>query len=707
MTVRATSRIPADGRLRIGIDVGGTFTDLALYDPANNRITVAKVLSTSPDPATGVLDGFRLLMTRAAASPTSIDYLGHASTVASNLVLERNGPRTALITTRGFRDVLLLQRQKRADLYDVFYNKPEALVRRRDIHEVDERTLADGTIHQPLAEGAALAVIEQIVAAGIETIAIALLHSYANPAHEIRLRELAFQVDSDLHVSLSSDISPRWREYERSSTTVMNAYVMPAVARYLDSMQNSLEAEGLRRPIHVMQGSGGLVVARGMKDAPVHLIESGPAAGALMAGYVGRLSGCDRVIAFDMGGTTAKVSLVNQGEPSLVEEFEIAPVTKLRPGSGLPVTVPAVDLVEIGTGGGSIAHLDIGVLKVGPQSAGASPGPACYGFGGSKATVTDADLVLGYLDPDYFLGGDVRLDVAAARHIIHTTIAAPLGISVEEAANAIFAVANSSMANAMRIVTVQKGTDPRELVAVAFGGAGPVHIASIAQEIGIREVIVPANAGIASALGLLVARVKFEFGRTLRVGLVDESLIRLNLAFSELEGRGRRALELSRASQGSVLVRQVRMRYAGQGFEISVEIPHGELDHASIDLIGSRFLSNYNTLYGYADADGALEVVDCRVTALGPSTDSIVLKARSVGKRASTRGRRRAYFQTAGGFIEVEVWSRYALVVDQVVRGPAIIHERESTMVLPPLSTARVDEYRNIVITLANGAAEA
>ena len=704
--VESTDRIaePWDrvgGSARVGIDVGGTFTDLTLQDLATNELHVAKVLSTKPDAAVGALTGIEQLLSNAGKAARSVEYLAHASTVASNLVLERNGPRVALLATRGFRDVLLLQRQKRADLYDVNYDKPEPLVRRRDIHEVAERILANGDVLRPLDEEHARRVIEQILASGVDTLAVALLHAYANPVHERRLREIALLARPGLHISLSSDVCPQWREYERSSTTVMNAYVMPAVARYIESMETQLRRLGVGVPIQIMQCSGGLVGTEGIRAEPVHLIESGPAAGALMAGIVGRLSGRDSVLAFDMGGTTAKVSLIVGGEPVLVEEFEVAPVTKQHAGSGLPVLVPAVDLIEIGTGGGSIAGLDTGVLRVGPESAGASPGPACYGLGGIRPTVTDADLVLGYLDPAYFLGGRLRLDVDAARRAIAEGVADPLGIGVEDAAHAIFAVANASMANAMRVATVQKGVDPRGFTAVGFGGAGPVHAASICQDIGIRELIIPANAGVGSALGLLVARVKFEFGRTLKFRLTEETLPRLEAALEELEQRGRQALVQSNALAGSTLVRRVRMRYVGQGYEIPVHVPAGRLGGEALDAMRESFFASYRHLYGMRPAAGDLEVVSCRMTALGPELGAGI--PRLAGDRAAAAGpagRRRAYFHALGGFTEVDVWSRYGLEEGRSVEGPAIIQERESTTVLPPGCSARLDSLRNLVVTI-------
>lgn len=687
--------------VRAAIDVGGTFTDLALHDTAAGRLFVGKVLSTA-DPSEGVQQGFEELLRESEVQPGDIAYLAHASTVASNLVIERSGDRTAVLTTRGFRDVLHLQRQKRADLYDLFYDKPEPLVRRRDIHEVTERVLADGSVHVPLDEDEVAALLRGIQSAGIRSVAVTLLHAYANPGHERRIAAIARDTAPELLISLSSEVAPRWREYERASTTAMNAYVAPRVSGYLDRIQRFFRSQGVRRPLHVMQCSGGVLQADAVRRHPVSLIESGPAAGALLGGYIGRMAGRQLVIPFDMGGTTAKVSIVRDGEPLLAEDFEIAPVTKLRPGSGLPVTVPAVDLIEIGTGGGSIAHLETGVLTVGPQSAGAAPGPACYGLGGRSPTVTDANLVLGFLDPHAFLGGRLRLDADAARAAICEHVARPLDLSVEDAAHAIHTIANTSMANAARIVTIQRGLDPRDFTMVAFGGAGPSHVAAIAREVGIREVLVPAHAGIASALGLLVARLKSEYSRTLVTSLDGMAQQAVNDVFEELERRAAEDLAAAHGDGGTELVRHVRMRYVGQGYEISVPVRSGRLEAADLLALRQAFLDHYTRLYGYADPDEPLEIVDWRLSALGPPIDAAIPP---IATLANASGRRtRPVYLGSEGFADAEVWDRPALVPGRTVEGPAVIQEAESTTVLPPGSAADVDALGNLVITIRESA---
>ncbi len=689
------------GQRSVAIDVGGTFTDVVLRSD-DGELTIAKVLSSAPDPTDGVLEGFEHVLTEAGADATELTDFVHASTVVSNLVLERKGPRIALVTTAGFRDILHLQRQKRADLYDLAYKKPRPLVDRRDIFEVDERLAADGSTLRALDEDSARRALAEIEARGIGSVAVVFLHSYANAAHERRFRELAAEAAPGLEVSLSSDVAPKLREYERSSTTALNAYTLPVVSSYLDRMEEEVRERGLSRPLHVMQCSGGVMLAETIRRAPVNMLESGPAAGALAAAAVGRAADLDRVIGFDMGGTTAKVSIIEHGEPELVEDFEVAHGTRLQPGSGLPVTIPAVDLIEIGTGGGSVAHLEMGVLAVGPHSAGASPGPACYGRGGSEPTVTDANLVLGYLAAGNFLGGTMELDLDAARAAIERRVAEPLGIGVAEAAYAIHRLATTSMASAMRVMTIQRGFDPRSFAAVALGGAGPSHAAGIAADCGMTKVVIPRNAGVASALGLLSAPVKFELARTLLTPLDEGAVAIAAEVFGELERTGTEALRKSGVEEERRIVRQLRLRYVGQGYEITVPAP-AELGAAELEAVRADFLDGYAQLYGFADPQAPIEVVDWRLTAAGPQPPPALgagLAADEDGG-GSGPGSRLAYFE--GGEREIEVWKRAALGAGGEVAGPAVIEERESTTLVPEGSVARVAEAGSIVIEIEAG----
>ena len=456
-------------RYRLGIDVGGTFTDYVLQDRETGRLTVGKHPTRPSDLTAGIIEGLGGVLQGRGIS--EMEQVVHATTVASNLMVERKGAVTGLLTTRGFRDVLLIQRQLRVNIYDLFLDKVQPLLSRRFIREVDERMTHSGEVWKPLDEDSVTEAVERLSALGVESFAVALLHSYANPAHERRVREIILDTIPSALVTLSSDISPQWREYERTSTAVANAYVMPAVRGYLRGLQDTLNNQGYTRPLQVMQANGGTATVEIINHSPVRVIESGPAAGALMAASIGGALGLERMISFDMGGTTAKVCLIENGAPSTTSQIEIDRM-KMQSGSGLPISVPGIDLVEIGAGGGSIARAEMGTIAVGPDSAGASPGPICYGAGGLQPTVTDADLILGYLNPGYFLGGRMKLDKAAAESGIEDRLARPLGLSMEEAAWGVHTVVNSNMKRAIRLATVERGKDPRRYTLVGFGGAG-------------------------------------------------------------------------------------------------------------------------------------------------------------------------------------------------------------------------------------------
>src|SRR6266446_1662226 len=478
--------------IRIGFDVGGTFTDFALKAPTGELIT-GKRLTTYPDPSDACLAGLDELIASAGAAWADVDQLVHGTTLGSNVVIEGKARGVGLLTTRGFRDVLLIGREKRYQVYDLQIEKPRPLIARRLIGEVTERVLADGSIRTPLDEADARRAIRELAARGVTTLAICLLHAYLNPAHEKRLAALAAEEAPHVTVTLSHEVSPTFREYERTSTTVVNAYVMTAVREYLRGLGAALAGRGYRGRLFVMQSSGGVATADAMERYPVRMIESGPAAGALMAATYGELTGHRDLIAFDMGGTTAKLALVEGGRPSTTTAFELHRVNN-APGSGLPMNIQAIDLVEIGAGGGSIAHARLGVIAVGPASASSTPGPVCYGRGGIEPTVTDADVVLGYINPDYFAGGSIRLQPGAAARAIEAKIARPLDLSLEHAAWGIHTIVNTNMELATRVVSIERGRDPRDLTLVAFGGSGPVHGCRLAQALGIPRIVLPASA---------------------------------------------------------------------------------------------------------------------------------------------------------------------------------------------------------------------
>src|SRR6266581_6393155 len=662
---------------RIGFDVGGTFTDFVLQSPSG-ELRAAKRLTTYPDVAQAI----------------------HGTTLGSNIVIERKARGVGLLMTRGFRDVLIIGRERRYQVYDLQIEKPAPLIPRRLIGEVSERVLADGSVRTPLEEADARRVIGELVARGVTTLAVCLLHSYLNPQHEKRLAALAAAEAPHLTVTLSHEVSPTFREYERASTTVVNAYVMTAVGEYLRGLAAATARRGYRGRLFVMQSSGGVATAEAMQRHPVRMIESGPAAGALMAAAYGELTGHGDLIAFDMGGTTAKLALIEGGRPATTTAFELHRVNN-APGSGLPMNIQAIDLVEIGAGGGSIARAKLGVIAVGPESASSMPGPVCYGRGGLEPTVTDADLVLGYINPGYFAGGTMTLDGVGAARAITDRVARPLGLSVEEAAWGIHQIVTTNMELATRVVSIERGRDPRALTLVAFGGSGPVHGCRLAQALGIPRVILPAAAGVTAAIGLLAAEVRFDVARTYvrRLDVVDAAFVS-----AMYEDMGRQATEVVRESSadGTVVVaRSADARYVGQGYELTVPVPAGRLDAAALARIRAAFDEIYAARYGYANPMEPVETVTWKLAAVGGAPRVALAKAASDGRDGGLKGRRRAWFPETRGWTECAVYDRYALAPGARLDGPAIVEERESTSVLPPGTSATVDEYANLIVEVA------
>ena len=681
---------------RIGFDVGGTFTDFVLQSPSGELAT-AKRLTTYPDPSEACLAGLDALIAASGVAWGDVAQAVHGTTLGSNVVIERKARGVGLLTTRGFRDVLVIGREKRYQVYDLQIEKPRPLIPRRLIGEVTERILADGSVRTPLDEADARRAVRELVARGVTTLAICLLHAYLNPAHEKRLAALVAEEAPRVTVTLSHEVSPTFREYERTSTTVVNAYVMTAVREYLAGLGRALAARGYRGRLFVMQSSGGIATAEAMQRYPVRMIESGPAAGALMAAAYGELTGHRDLIAFDMGGTTAKLALVEKGRPSTTTAFELHRVAN-APGSGLPMNIQALDLVEIGAGGGSIARAALGVIAVGPESASSTPGPVCYGRGGAEPTVTDANLVLGYLNPDDFAGGSMRLDAAGAARALEAKVARPLGLPLAEAAWGVHAIVNTNMELATRVVSIERGRDPRDLTLVAFGGSGPVHGCRLARALGIPRVILPAAAGVTAAIGLLAAEVRFDVARTYvrRLDAVDPA--RLSAMYEEMAAQ---ALEVVRESAvgGDVTVaRAADARYVGQGYELTVPVPPGRFDAAALARVRAAFDEVYAARYGYANPAEPVEIVTWKLSAVGGSPRIALAKAARGAGAPAPKGRRRAYFPETGGFTETPVYDRYALGAGARLAGPAIVEERESTTVLPPGTAATVDEYANLLV---------
>lgn len=703
----------AAGRYRLGIDIGGTFTDLALLDARSGSLALGKTLTTPDDPAAGALHGLRRLLARDGIDPTGVEWTVHATTLITNALIERTGARTGLITTVGFRDVLAIGRELRYDLYDLFQERPAPLVEGRHRREVGERLAADGTVRRPLGAVEVRRALRELVADGVESVAIVFLHAYGNDAHERAAAEIAAAEYPQLFVSRSSRVAPEIREYERASTTAANAYVGPLAARYVARLEERLGALGVGGPLYLMVSAGGITSAAAARERPIALTESGPAAGALVGGYYGALAGERNVLAFDMGGTTAKLCLIDDGRPLLSYGFEVGRVHRFKKGSGLPLRVPAIDLIEIGAGGGSIARIDrLGLLKVGPDSAGAAPGPAAYGRGGSEPTVTDADLLLGYLNPDYFLGGEMRLDVAAARAALAERLAGPLGRDVTAVAWGVHDIVNEQMGSAARIHVAERGRDPRRSALVATGGAGPVHACRLARKLGVGRVLCPLGAGVASTVGLLVAPP--------RVDLVHAAVARLD----ELDWEGLEASYAAMRAEATALLGRLGaapediafapladLRYVGQGFEVVTPLPAGPYGPGSREGFTAAFEAAYRALYRRVVPGAAVEGLHWRLRASGPASGAeqvaAALRARGAAGGAadgdSRRGERPAYFPELGGFVVTPVHDRYRLWPGDQLRGPAIVEERESTVVLPPGTTARVEPALTLVIDLEGG----
>jgi len=694
---------------RLGVDIGGTFTDLVVIDEATGAARVGKILTTPKDPAHAVEQGIAALLEESRTAASAVRAVVHGTTLATNALIERKGARTALLTTEGFRDALEIRHEGRYDMYDLFIDPPAPLVPRHLRREVRERLLADGSVRQPLDEVGARQVIGELVAEGVEAIAICLLHAYVNPVHERRLAALVRELAPQMAVACASEVVPEIREYERASTTTANVYVAPLMARYLEDLERRLAEQQIPGQLYIMQSSGGIALPPEARRLPIRLVESGPAAGALAAAQAARERGERKLLSFDMGGTTAKACVIDEGAPLIGREFEVARADRFKKGSGLPVRVPVIEMIEIGAGGGSIARVDrMGLLKVGPDSAGADPGPACYNRGGRQPTVTDADLLLGYLDAEFFLGGRMRLDRGAAQRAVEEHVARPLGLDVTQAAWGIHRVVNENMAAAARIHGIERGKDLRSYPLFAFGGAGPVHCWQVATILKTPRIILPFGAGAMSAYGLLAAPLAFDFVRTGRQRLDGADWATVNRLFTEMEDEGRALLARAGVAASKVTVSRIaEMRYLGQGHEVEAAVPAGKLSAASLAKITASFEASYRALYHRLPQGVPIEALNWRVTVSGPDPKTKLgghAKPDRAGRRAGAAGRsavkgtRRAYFAERRGFVETPVYDRYAFTPGMTLKGPAIVEERESTAVIGPGGRARVDAGLAVIV---------
>jgi N-methylhydantoinase A len=693
---------PADASLSLGIDIGGTFTDLVVLDPSDGNAVIWKESTTPDDPARGTMLGLAKLVERSGIAPERIGRVIHATTLFTNALIERKGAPTGLMTTAGFADVLEIGRERKYELYDLFLEIPPPLVPRPWRREVPERLAPDGSVEIPLDIAAVLREVEGLVADGVRSLAICFLHAYANPAHERAASAAIAQRFPDLSLSLSSDIAPEMREYPRMVTSVANAYVRPIAETYLDRLEAALRDAGIPGSLFLMLSNGGLTHVAEAKRAPVQLLESGPAAGALAGAWFSRHAGLNRVLAFDMGGTTAKLAVVDDGEPLVAWGFEAARQKRFLRGSGLPIQIATVELIEIGAGGGSIARAStLGTLHVGPESAGAQPGPACYGRGGTQPTVTDADLALGYLDAEFFLGGTMRIDGKAATKAL-ARVSDELGLDQMRGTFGVHDVVNENMAGAARVAIAERGRVPREYALLATGGAAPVHAWHVARKLGVRQVVCPPGAGAGSTIGMLMAPARID-----RVASFNQALdtVDWDAAMAIFAGLERDALAVAAATKAQIECRVIRrladMRYIGQGSEITVVLPETLYPVA----VRTAFEASYRGLFGRTPPGAMVQFVALRLSLTAPmpgASSTLRLRGAVVDGGHPLKGWRNVYFADAGGTVETAVYDRYALPTGTRIAGPAVFEENESTFVIGPSSTATVLPDGSILTEMPN-----
>jgi 5-oxoprolinase (ATP-hydrolysing)/N-methylhydantoinase A len=688
-------------RWRVGFDIGGTFTDFILLDQERHEIRLHKCLTTPADPSVGALEGLGVLLGEAGLTLGEVGDIVHGTTLVTNALIERKGAKLGLITTAGFRDILEMGTEQRYDIYDLFLQFPDPLVPRRRRLEVVERMDRDGCVVEALDLEGVRAAARQLVADGVEAIAVCFLHAYRNPAHERAAGAEIARLYPELAVSLSSDVVAELWEYQRLVTTCANAFVQPLMDRYVRRIERALWERGFRGALYLMHSAGGLVSPETARAFPIRLLESGPAGGGLATAFFGAMAGKADVISFDMGGTTAKACLIEDGRAAVAAEMEAARVHRFKKGSGLPIKAPVIDMIEIGAGGGSIAGLDeVGLLRVGPHSAGADPGPACYGRGGVQPTVTDANLVLGYYDPGFFLGGRMVLDRDAAMQALES-VGAGLGLDAVGTAWGIHRVVTESMAAAARIHIVEKGKDPRRYAMVGFGGAGPAHAAGVARALGVEEVLIPPASGAASALGFLAAPLSFEQVRSHPVRLDQAGAaeaIDAVLRALEAETRGR-LVSAGVADSDVVIERVADMRLLGQLHEIQVALPEGAVSDASMPAIRAAFVAAYAARYTSVYDGVTIQLVSLRVRARGPYPALSLAQAGAGGEGPARKGARMAWF--GDGFVETPVFDRYALRPGEAIAGPAIIEEREATTIVAPGDVVTMDGTGTLRIRVA------
>ena len=677
---------------RLAVDIGGTFTDLALE--VGGTRTTAKVLTTPATPERGVMDGFRAIVAAAGVAPADIELIIHGTTLATNAVIERKGARTALITTEGFRDVIAMGNESRYDQYDLNIVLPEPLVPRYLRLTVPERLDNTGAVLRPLDEAAVRALIPLLRQEGVESIAVGLLHAFVNPAHERRIASILHEALPDVPVSLSSEVSPEMREWERFSTTVANAYVQPMMASYVRRLETELHAAGAVAPLFLMMSGGGLTTIETACRFPIRLVESGPAGGAIFSAHIARECGLENVLSFDMGGTTAKICLIDNFKPQTARTFEVARVGRFRKGSGLPLRIPVIEMVEIGAGGGSIAHVDsMGRIGVGPESAGADPGPACYGRGGRHPAVTDANLSLGRYDPGRFAGGSIKLDVGAAHDALLADVGAKLGLTAELAGLGVIEMVDENMANAARVHAIESGKTYEGRTLIAFGGGGPVHACRVAEKVGITRVLVPSGAGVGSAIGFLRAPVGYEVVRSLYQRFSSFDVSAVNDLLEDMRAEAEAAVAKGSFGAPTTETRTAYMRYVGQGHEIPVPLPNYVLGNEDIALIRARYDGEYARFFDRPVPGSDVEIMSYAVV-----VTTAVQDVRAPGREESlfateaVPARTQLVRDTTTGAVSAwGIYDRTSLAPDATITGPAIVAEDETSTLIGPGWTATVN----------------
>lgn len=685
----------------LGCDIGGTFTDFVLINQKNGEVKVHKCLSTPEDPSKAIFEGINKFLDEDGQSLNQTAEIIHGTTLVINAIIERKGAKTALVTTRGFRDVIEIARELRYEVYNFQIEYPVPLVPRHLRFEVDERLSFDGKTIKALNEEEVISLIRDLKKKQIESVAICFLHSYKNPENEQRVAGIFRRCWPEVSISISFEVLPQIEEYERTNTTIVNAYIKRVMEEYLSALEKWLTSKGFEGSLYIMSSSGGVIPVETAKRFPVRAIESGPAGGVMAAKFYSRLHDYNDILSFDMGGTTAKLCAVMRGEVNISRDYEIDRMRRFKKGSGIPLRTPVFDLIEIGAGGGSIAKVGpLGLLEVGPESSGAHPGPACYGLGGQNPTVSDADLILGYLNPDYFCGGEIVLDPRKARQAIEEKIARPLGMSVEECAWGIHNIVNENMASAARVHINEKGGDIRKMALVAYGGAGPVHAIALAEKIGIFQTLIPRSAGVMSAIGFFASPRTFDLVQTYKVTLNEADLEDMEAAFGKMEAQVKSSLPSSHDGKEIVYERSLEMRYVGQVDYINVNLESRDVGKIERQRIREKFDDAYRSLYTRIYQEMGVEIINLKVKGYIEQLRLKILPIQ-VGNRDISRAikGRRNIFYVGSGYLDCIVYDRSLLFPGVRFEGPAIIEERESTTVVGLQAQVSMDDYGTIVIS--------